>query len=294
MAEAAETTPSEETGELSGSASRLAILLAMAMFVLVVDTSLMNVSISAVVRRPRHDGQRRPVGDRARGARVGRVHPHRQQGRRPDRSQARVRHRAARLRGRRDLDDAGPDPGPRHHLLGDHRRHRRLAPPAVDAVADPRQLRRQGPGPRLCARRRVGGDRRGGRPADRRLHHDVPVVAPGVPRRGGHHRGRPVRARPREGRRIHRAAHDRPRRRRAVGHRDGRHRHRHPALAGGRRASPHLHRRRRRRPCALCLVARSPQARRQAVAHRSRPVPLRALPARESPARRSSRSRWAA
>src|SRR6476469_2760921 len=50
MAEAAQTTPSEETGELSGSASRLAILLAMAMFVLVVDTSLMNVSISAVVR----------------------------------------------------------------------------------------------------------------------------------------------------------------------------------------------------------------------------------------------------
>ena len=33
----------------SGS-SKLAILLAMAMFVLVVDTSLMNVSISAVVR----------------------------------------------------------------------------------------------------------------------------------------------------------------------------------------------------------------------------------------------------
>ena len=32
------------------STSRLAILLAMAMFVLVVDTSLMNVSISAVVR----------------------------------------------------------------------------------------------------------------------------------------------------------------------------------------------------------------------------------------------------
>src|SRR6476619_6355557 len=50
MAEAAQTAPSEETGELSGAGSRLAILLAMAMFVLVVDTSLMNVSISAVVR----------------------------------------------------------------------------------------------------------------------------------------------------------------------------------------------------------------------------------------------------
>src|SRR5262245_36792471 len=36
--------------ETTGSNSRLAILLAMAMFVLVVDTSFMNVSISAVVR----------------------------------------------------------------------------------------------------------------------------------------------------------------------------------------------------------------------------------------------------
>ena len=39
----------EATAEGSGN-SLLAVLLAMAMFVLVVDTSLMNVSISAVVR----------------------------------------------------------------------------------------------------------------------------------------------------------------------------------------------------------------------------------------------------
>jgi len=44
-AEAAVATPEESSGD-----QRLAILLAMAMFVLVVDTSLMNVSISAVVR----------------------------------------------------------------------------------------------------------------------------------------------------------------------------------------------------------------------------------------------------
>lgn len=41
---------SAEEGQLSGRNRVLAILLAMAMFVLVVDTSLMNVSISAVVR----------------------------------------------------------------------------------------------------------------------------------------------------------------------------------------------------------------------------------------------------
>jgi hypothetical protein len=41
----AAASPSEATG-----GTKLAVLLAMAMFVLVVDTSLMNVSISAVVR----------------------------------------------------------------------------------------------------------------------------------------------------------------------------------------------------------------------------------------------------
>src|SRR3954447_3589583 len=39
-----------ESRERTGHARLLALLLAMAMFVLVVDTSLMNVSISAVVR----------------------------------------------------------------------------------------------------------------------------------------------------------------------------------------------------------------------------------------------------
>jgi MFS family permease len=45
-------TEAARTGVPEGTAGsqRLAILLAMAMFVLVVDTSLMNVSISAVVR----------------------------------------------------------------------------------------------------------------------------------------------------------------------------------------------------------------------------------------------------
>jgi MFS family permease len=41
--------PTTEVPDESSGDQRLAILLAMAMFVLVVDTSLMNVSISAVV-----------------------------------------------------------------------------------------------------------------------------------------------------------------------------------------------------------------------------------------------------
>jgi hypothetical protein len=47
MAEGASSASHVDTG---GASQRLALLLAMAMFVLVVDTSLMNVSISAVVR----------------------------------------------------------------------------------------------------------------------------------------------------------------------------------------------------------------------------------------------------
>jgi ADP-heptose:LPS heptosyltransferase len=45
-----ESAVSAGAPETAKSNQRLAILLAMAMFVLVVDTSLMNVSISAVVR----------------------------------------------------------------------------------------------------------------------------------------------------------------------------------------------------------------------------------------------------
>ena len=43
-------TTGDPSAELVGPQRLLALLLAMAMFVLVVDTSLMNVSISAVVR----------------------------------------------------------------------------------------------------------------------------------------------------------------------------------------------------------------------------------------------------
>jgi hypothetical protein len=59
----------------SSAQTKLAFLLAMAMFVLVVDTSLMNVSISAVVEDLQHDRKWRSGGDRARGAGVRRVHP---------------------------------------------------------------------------------------------------------------------------------------------------------------------------------------------------------------------------
>ena len=79
---------------------RLGIFLAAAMFVFVIDTSFMNVSISAVVQRPGYDGERGPVGGGDRVAGVGRVHPDQQQARRPLRPQARLRRRPALLSAR--------------------------------------------------------------------------------------------------------------------------------------------------------------------------------------------------
>ena len=274
---------------------RLAILLAMAMFVLVVDTSLMNVSISAVVARSRHDRQRRPVGDRARGAGVGRVHPDRQQGRRPDRPQAGLRAGSARLRDRRPGDGARPEPDRDHHLLGDHRRARRVAAAAGDAVADPRQLRGRGAEEGLRAGRRGGRDRRRGRAAARRLHHHLPVVA----RRRSCSRSSSSRSccpassssatcrtpGPRQRRR---------RRRGALGPRHGRHRAGHPRVAGGRRSRRRAPGDRRGRDGGAGLLARAAQARGQADADRPGPVQVASSSGSGSPSRCSSRSPWAA
>ena len=63
--DAAVVEPRAETG---GGESRLAVLLAMAMFVLAVDTSLMNVSIASVVHDLHTTVSSVQVGDRARGS----------------------------------------------------------------------------------------------------------------------------------------------------------------------------------------------------------------------------------
>jgi hypothetical protein len=58
----------------------------------------------------RHDRQRRSVGDRTRGAGVGRVHPDRRQGRRPHRPQAGLCVGPTRLRSRRTGHGIRPEP----------------------------------------------------------------------------------------------------------------------------------------------------------------------------------------
>ena len=243
---------------------------------------------------PRHDRERRPGGGGGRGARVRRVHPHRQQDRRPLRPQARLRGRHGPLRGRRPLDGVRPERGRDLRLLGRRRRARRLALPPRDAVADPRQLRGEDAGEGLRAGRRLGRDRRGGRAGDRRLPHDAPVVARRLPDGGPHHRGRPRREPPHPRRAVHRRSLRRLRGRRPLDRRHGRPRARRPRLAGGRRGrggAPRPRRGRARRPG---LVARPPQARRQADAARPGAVLVAAvqhrgdaaLPAAARPRRR--------
>ena len=249
------------------------LLLATAMFVLVVDTSLDERVDLRGRHRPGHDRQRRAVRDRARGAGLGGVHPDQQQGRRPDRPQARLRPRAAGLRRRGAGHDAGPEPHGDRHLLGDHRRARRLAAPAGDAVADPRQLRGRRPEAGLRAGRRRRRHRRRDRSAARRVRHDLPVVAGRLRARGRHHRRRaePDRAGPR--RPLHRLAPGRRRRRGPVRRRHGRRRARDPRLAGGRRVRRPAHGARRRGAGAARPVAGPAQARAAGDAARPRPVP---------------------
>ena len=229
-AAASTSIPDEAAGN-----RRLAILLAMAMFVLVIDTSMMNVSISAVVKDlgTTVSGVQSAIALEALvsaafiliNSKIGDL---------IGRKRAYVIG-SARLRRRRVDDGAHPEPGPGHHLLGDLRRDRRLAPPARHAVVDPRELRREGASEGLRAG--WGGRRhcRRGWTAHRRIHHDLPVVARRLPAGGRHHRGGAFRDQAGEGRAVHGAAGHRRRRRGLLRSGHGRRRAGHPRLAGGRR-----------------------------------------------------------
>ena len=268
----------------------------MAMFVLVVDTSLMNVSISAVVEDldTTVSGVQSAIALEALvsaafiliGSKVGDL---------IGRKRAYVLG-PARLRHRRAGDDARPEPDRDHHLLGDHRRARRVAPAARDAVAHPRQLRRRGAEARST--RSSAPRPRSPPPSDRcsaassrptcrgasascsrssiiaivlsgiKLVHDVPYTGAGevdvvgavlsVLGMGGIVLGILV------------------------------------WQEGGEAVAALLaHRRRSRSPGSACWLVRRKRAG-QADADRSGPVHVQALPARASPSRCSSRSRSAA
>ena len=168
--------------------TRLSLLLAAAMFVLVVDTSLMNVSISAVVEDldTTVSAVQSAIALEALvsaafiliSSKVGDLF---------GRKRAYVLGLLAYALGALAMT-ARAEPDGDHHLLGDHRRPRRLAAAARDAVPDPRQLRGSGAEEDLCADRSGGRDRRRGRAAARRLRHHLPVLARRLPAGGRRHR----------------------------------------------------------------------------------------------------------
>ena len=273
---------------------RLAVLLSMAMFVLVVDTSLMNVSISAVVRDldATVSGVQSAIALEALvsaafiliGSRVGDL---------IGRKRAYVLGLLGYAAGALAMTlRAGHHRD--HHLLGGHRRARRVAAAAVHAVAHPRQLPGRGAEEGLRHGRRRRGDRRRGRTAAGWLHHHLPVLAGRVRPRSGDHRGRAVRHQAGPRRPLHRATEDRPRRRRPVRRGHGRPRARHPGLAGGRRSRRRAARGRCGRDGGFALLAGPPATRAQADADRPGPVQVPALPVRHLRSRCSSRSRSAA
>ena len=195
---------------------RLALLLAAAMFVLVVDTSLMNVSISAVVEDldTTASGVQSAIALEALvsaafiliSSKVGDL---------IGRKRAYVLGLLAYAIGAAG-DDPGPEPDGDHHLLGDHRRPGRVVAAAGHAVAHPRELRRRRPEEDLCPGGGRGRDRRRRRATARRVRHDLPVVAGRVRPRGRDHRGRARQHQDGPGRGLHGTSPHRPGRRVAL------------------------------------------------------------------------------
>ena len=255
--EATAGAPAEDTGN-----PRLAVLLAMAMFVLVVDTSLMNVSISAVV----HDLDTTASGVQSAIALEALVSA----------AFILISSKVGDLIGRKRAyvlgllayavgaagDDARPEPHRDHHLLGDHRRPRRVAAaPAMQSLihgnfegaARKKAYALVGAAAAIAA---AVGPLLGGFVTTYLSWRvgfalEVVIIAVVLSR----HQARPRR-------RVHRTSPHRPGRCRAVGHRHGRRRPRHPRLAGRRRVGRAAHGRRRGRARAAGLVARQAQARR--------------------------------
>ena len=129
--------------------------------------------------------------------------------------------------------------------------------------------------------RRLGGDRRRDRTTARWLHHDVPVVARRLPARGADHRRRAVwhRACPR--RAVHGPPTGRCDRCGPVRPRHGRHRAGHPGVAGRRRCRRRAPGGRGGRTRVARLLAPAAQARGEADPARPGPVPIEDVPVRD-------------
>ena len=135
-------------------------------------------------RRRRDRRDRDPDGDHAIHAGDGVFDDHRREGRRDHRPEACVHDRVRRLRVRVADDGAVSQPAGADHRLVVPRGFRRRVDHAGDRGAGRLELRTVGPAACVRARGGRGRDRGCGRAGDRRLVHDLCLVAVGVRRRG--------------------------------------------------------------------------------------------------------------
>ena len=145
----------------------------------------------------RHDGDRHPGRDHGLHARDGGADDHRRQGRRDHRPQAGVRDRLRHLRLRLAHHVARAEPARPAVRLVVPRGCRRGADHARDRRPRRVELRAGAPAGGLRDGRRRRRDRRRGRPADRRLLHDLLLVALGLRGRGRRRARDPRRSRAR-------------------------------------------------------------------------------------------------
>ncbi len=199
----------------SGGAMVVLFTLAAGQFLMTLDSSVMNVSIATVAK---------DVGTTVTGIQgaitaytlvMAAADDHRREDRRVDRAQARVRDRLRDLRLRlvHDLDRAEPAHAPLRLVVP--RGGRGRPDPSRDRRSGRRQLPDGAPAGCVRARRSRRRDCGRGRALDRRLLHDVLLVAVGV-RRRGRARARDPSARAEDRRRARRAAPALRRRRRGA------------------------------------------------------------------------------
>ena len=284
---------SSDPGQGKGE-SRLAILLAMAMFVLVVDTSLMNVSISAVVEDldTTVSGVQSAIALEALvsaafiliGSKVGDL----------------IGRKRAYVLGLLGYATGALAMALAQSLtaviifwalvggLGAS-----LLLPAMQSLIHG-NFEGAAQKKAYATGRGRGRDRRRRRTAARRLHHHLPVLARRVPARGRDHRDRALGHEARARRALHGASAHRRRRGGPLGRGHGRHRAGHPGLAGGGRVRRRDHGDRRGRPRGVRLLARAAHAPGEADADRPGPVHDRRSSGSESRGSCSSRSPSAA
>ncbi len=175
----------------TAAAGGVLLTLCAGQFLMMLDSSVMNVSIATVAK---------DVGTTVTGIQTaitlvhagdGRVHDHRWKGRADHRAQARLRDRVRDLRLRlvhhRDLYEPRGTAARVVLPRGD----RCSADPAVDRCAGGGELRSRRTAARLRAHRRGDRDRDRGRPDRRRPVHHLPLMALGVRGRGRDRAGDP-------------------------------------------------------------------------------------------------------